>query len=286
MHEAWHAWKRGGLLSEINQAFADGAPIQIAHEASSLLKKTALLSRKSGELFNPAIGNLIALWGFHGEEWSGPPPSQEKIDTLLQGNPSMDDLKFDNGTVSSNNKKVKIDLGGIAKGYAVDRAITTLKSIGIKSAIVNTGGDLRAIGDKGERAWSIGVLSPDGGGAIASIQPQDDESIFTSGDYERTFTHEGKRYHHIINPITGWPATGSRSATVIHSDAMTADAAATAILIASPAERSTVAAQMGIRYVLVIDEDGIFHMTEEMQSRIHFQQDTIPEIQQLNYKKP
>ncbi|MBL6969288.1 MAG: FAD:protein FMN transferase [Gammaproteobacteria bacterium] len=286
MHDTWHAWKRGGLLSEINQAFADGAPIQIASEASSLLKKTALLSRQSGALFNPAIGNLIALWGFHGEEWSGPPPSQEEIDILIQNSPSMDGLQFNNGTVSSNNRNIKIDLGGIAKGYAVDRAITKLKSLGIKNAIVNTGGDLRAIGNRGESAWSIGIQSPDGKGAIASINPQNDESIFTSGDYERMFIYAGKRYHHIINPKTGWPATGARSATVIHSDAMVADAAATAMLIASPEERSMVAAQMGIRYVLVIGEDGIFYMTTEMQDRLHFQQDTTPKIRQLNYKNP
>ncbi len=286
MHDTWHAWKKGGLLSDINQAVADGTPIQISPEASSLLQKTTLLSKESGYLFNPAIGNLIALWGFHGEEWNGPPPSQKEIAALLQSSPSMDDLQINNGIISSNNKNLKIDLGGIAKGYAVDRAITQLKSLGIKNAIVNTGGDLRAIGDRGEREWSIGIRSPDGEGAIAAINPQNDESIFTSGDYERMFVHEGRRYHHIINPVTGWPATGARAATVIHPDAMVADAAATAMLIASPEERSMVAAQMGIRYVLIIDEEGIFHMSKEMQNRLHFQQDTLPEIRQLNYKKP
>ncbi len=268
MHDTWHAWKKGGLLGEINHNIATGKATQLSAEAATLLQRTAELSRQSNHLFNPAIGKLIALWGFHGEQRKGPPPTQMEIDALLQADPTLDNLNFESGTVSASNPEVKIDLGGIAKGYAVDRAIEQLKQLGIKDAIVNTGGDLRAIGARGERKWNIGIRSPDGGEPVASLQPQGDESIFTSGDYERMFEYNGERYHHIINPRTGWPATGTHSVTVIHPSATVADAAATALLIATPEQRSTIARQMGIEQLLIIDAAGVYHLTDAMKQRL------------------
>ncbi len=268
MHNTWHAWKKGGLLGEINHNISTGASTPISDEAAELLQQSAKLSQQSNHLFNPAIGKLVALWGFHGENWQGPPPSQTAIEPLLQSAPTLDDLQFHEGTIRSNNPDIKIDLGGIAKGYAVDRAIEQLQQLGIEHAIVNTGGDLRAIGARGERHWNIGIRAPDGGDPVASLQPQGDESIFTSGDYERMFTYEGKRYHHIIDPRNGWPASGTRSVTVIHPSATVADAAATALLVAAPEQRTTIAEQMGIRYVLLIDQQGEYHMSKPMEQRI------------------
>lgn len=268
MHDTWHAWKKGGLLGEINHNISIGEVTPISTEAAELLQQSADLSRQSNHLFNPAIGKLVALWGFHSEEWQGPPPSQEVIAPLLQSAPTLDDLQFHQGTVQSRNPDLKIDLGGIAKGYAVDRAIEQLQKLGIEHAIVNTGGDLRAIGARGERHWNVGIRAPDGGDPVASLQPQGDESIFTSGDYERMFTYQGTRYHHIINPQTGWPASDTRSVTVIHSSATIADAAATALLVATPEQRATIAEQMGIRYVLLIDQQGAYHMSKPMEQRI------------------
>ncbi len=270
MHDTWHAWKKGGLLAEINQNISDGKETTLPEEAITLLQQTATLSRQSNGLFNPAIGRLVALWGFHGETWNGPPPPQEKIDQLLQSNPTMDDLDLPNGTIRSGNPMVRIDLGGIAKGYAVDRAVEQLKQLGIEHAIVNTGGDLRAIGSRGGRHWNIGIRAPDGGEPIASLHPQQDESIFTSGDYERMFLYQGKRYHHIIDPRSGWPASGVRSVTVIHPSATTADAAATALLVANAEERTQIARQMGIKALLLIDDTGTYHISEGMRQRIQF----------------
>lgn len=280
MHDTWHAWKKGGLLGEINQNIAMGKATTLSAEAAALLQQTATLSRQSNHRFNPAIGKLIALWGFHSEAWTGPPPLQSEIDSLLQSNPTLESLIFENGTLRSSSPDVKIDLGGIAKGYAVDRAIEQLKQLGIEHAIVNTGGDLRAIGSRGARHWNIGIRAPDGGEPVASIQPQGDESIFTSGDYERMFEYEGTRYHHIIDPKRGWPASGTRSVTVIHSSATVADAAATALLVAPPEERATIAQQMGIEQLLIIDAAGIYHISDAMRSRITFLQHP-PQIEKV-----
>ncbi|MBT3348576.1 MAG: FAD:protein FMN transferase [Thiotrichales bacterium] len=276
MHNEWHAWKKGGLLHDINQAIATEESLAITPEVKKLLQKSAELSRNSNYLFNPAIGNLVALWGFHSEEWSGPPPSQNLINALIKSTPNLDQIEFKQSRLYSNNKAVKIDLGGIAKGYAVARAITQLKKIGIKNGIVNTGGDLQAIGVRGERAWSIGIRAPDSDKPLALLHPNDGEAIFTSGDYERMFSYQGERYHHIIDPRTGWPSNSAHSATVIHSDAMVADAAATALLIAAPEQRRKIATKMGVTQFLVIEKDHSYQLTEEMRQRVEFTQTENP----------
>ncbi len=269
LHDSWHAWKKGGLLAEINAAIAAGQPIPISAEAWSVLERSRTLANASGHRFEPAIGKLITLWGFHGESFAGPPPAAEAIARLIRAKPQMSDVLYRDGMLHSHNPDVRIDLGGIAKGYAIDRAVTVLRAQGIDNAIVNTGGDLRAFGRHGDRAWSIGVRDPRPQQApIARIEIDGDESVFTSGDYERMFEHAGQRYHHILDPQTGWPARGLRSVSVIHSDAMTADAAATALLVAGPRDWPMIAASMGIQYVLAVDEQNRLQMTPRMQERL------------------
>jgi thiamine biosynthesis lipoprotein len=269
LHNTWHAWKKGGLLGEINDSIANQQPIPVSIEAWSMLQRTTELANASGHRFEPAIGKLVKLWGFHGESFNGPPPDAAAIAALVRAKPRMSDLSYQDGQLRSRNPAVQIDLGGIAKGYALDRAVAVLHAHRIDHAIVNTGGDLRAFGTHGSRPWSIGIRDPrPDHPPLARIEIQGDESVFTSGDYERMFDHEGKRYHHILDPQTGWPAQGLHSVTVIHRDAMTADAAATALLVAGPQGWREIAAQMGIEYVLVVDEQNNVHMTEAMRARI------------------
>ena len=269
LHDTWHAWKKGGLLGDINTAIAQQQAIKVSPEAWAVLQRSRELADTSNHRFEPAIGQLVQLWGFHREAFAGPPPAQTAIDALVKAQPQMSDVSYQDGLLQSRNPTVQIDLGGIAKGYAIDRAIAVLRAHGIENAIVNTGGDLRAFGERGTRPWSIGIRDPrPNHPPLARIEIQGDESVFTSGDYERMFEHAGQRYHHIIDPRTGWPARGLHSVTVIHRDAMTADAAATALLVAGSNEWRTIAAQMGIEYVLVVDEQNTLHMTEAMQARL------------------
>jgi thiamine biosynthesis lipoprotein len=166
---------------------------------------------------------------------------------------------------------VQLDFGAVGKGYGVDLAIDRLKSMGISNAIVNAGGDLRAIGSRAGNPWRIAIRDPDGGGIFALLSVTGDESVFTSGNYERNFTWEGKLYSHIIDPRTGYPAQGTASVTVIHSNATTADAAATALFVAGPKNWHRIAKQMGIKYVLLIDEQGVAYMNPAMRDRIKLQ---------------
>jgi thiamine biosynthesis lipoprotein len=277
-HEDWHAWEPG-TLTATNQALATGKPFNGAAHVLPLLVEANRLSRLSNGLFNPTVGKLIDLWGFHENERAiGTLPATQAIDTLLEQAPSADDVTIEGTRISNRNPAVQYDLGAFAKGYAIDIAIEELRSSGIHNAIVSAGGDLRTIGSHGDRPWRIGIRHPRQTGILASIELEGDASVFTSGDYERFFEVDGKRYHHIIDPRTGYPADATTSVTVIHTDAATADAAATALFVAGPGQWVDIARHMPIQYVLLIDTDGIIHLNPAMQARIRFEPGVMPEI--------
>ena len=163
-----------------------------------------------------------------------------------------------------------LDFGGFAKGYSVGNAVELIETKGIKNFIVNAGGDLCTRGSRGKRPWQIGIRDPDGSGIFAKISVKTNGCIFTSGGYERYFWHNGRRYHHILDPRTGYPASGSASATVITEDPTLADAASTAIFVAGPAYLEEISKSMGIRYFLLIDEEGNVFISDQLLDQIEF----------------
>mgnify|MGYP001819567028 CR=1 FL=1 len=278
LHASWHAWQPGPLAS-LNRHLSALEEDTIEPSLLPLLTEAHRLSGLSAGLFNPVMGKLIALWGFHDKALPlGTLPDNTALTEWLAQPPSSNDIKIDGTLISSSNPSVAYDLGGFAKGYAIDHAVDRLRAAGIHDAIVNAGGDLRAIGQHGDRPWRIGIRHPRDNGIIASIEIAGDDSVFTSGDYERFFEVDGKRYHHIIDPRTGYPALNTTSVTVIHSNAATADAAATALFVAGPDQWWSTANSMGIRYVMLIDTLGTIHINPEMQSRIHFEPGINAEI--------
>jgi len=273
MHNTWHPWQRNAL-ARINSLLKTGAPFSLAPSILPLIERSTLLSEQSNGLFNPAIGGLVKLWGFHQDDIDEVfgPPEPEAIEAFLQDMPQMSDIHYENLTMHGSNANIHLDFGGFAKGVAVDTTIEHLREFGISNAIINAGGDLRAIGQRGDRPWRIGIRNPRGEGVFASIEISGDESVFTSGDYERYFTADNTRYHHIIDPRTGYPADQTQSVTVLHNDAATADAAATALFIAGPEQWHSIARAMGIKYVMLIDKSGKVHMNPAMAKRIEFNQ--------------
>lgn len=278
MHHAWHPWEPGPL-ARINQLLATGDTFSVAPSVLPLIRQAKDISEKTQGKFNPAIGQLVKLWGFDSSDTpKGPPPTLEQIDALLAKKPSMQDIKLDGIEISSSNPAVVLDFGGFAKGYGVDLAVDRLKKMGIENAIVNAGGDLRAIGRAGQRPWRIGIRNPRGPGMLASVDVKTDESVFTSGDYERFFEHEGIRYYHILDPATGYPARGTVSVTVLHNNAAEADAAATALFVAGPEEWFEIAKAMKVHGVILVDTRGTVHMTPGLQARVHFDVKPLPNI--------
>ncbi len=271
MHNDWHAWQPGAL-QQMNEQLAEQGQASSDPAMAALIQEANRLSTLSNGLFNPLIGRLVALWGFHDDEPpQGPPPASDRIRKLVEQAPASADVQVDDLQISSRNPAVRYDLGAFAKGYAIDRGIEQLQMLGIEHAIINAGGDLRVSGRHGQRPWRIGIRDPRKTGVLASIELAGDESVFTSGDYERFYDYEGRRYHHIIDPRSGYPANATVSATVIHPIAATADAAATALFIAGPDAWPAIARQMGVEYVMLVDREGRIHMNPAMKARLTFE---------------
>ena len=280
MHRVWHVWEPGSLM-RINKLLELTGEFSAAPSVLEVVHVAKDLAIKSQHLFNPAIGKLIALWGFHSHKQPGKLPSEKAIKDLVKQNPTLENIKINGVRMNNNNAAVKIDLGGIAKGYAIDRLLTYLKQRGIHNALINTGGDLKVIGRHGNRRWKIAIRDPRNtanskkSGIVASLELNDNEAAFTSGDYERYFKNKknnDQHFHHIIDPRTGYPAVGTQSVTVLHQNASTADAAATALFIAGPTQWVEIAKAMGIKYVLLIDDKGKLHISSAMQKRVKLEQ--------------
>jgi len=266
MHQAWHAWEPGPL-GRVNRLVAEEDAFAAPPSVLPLIRKSQVLAEQTGNRFNPAIGHLVDLWGFHTDSPKcRPPPERARIERLVAAAPRMSDVQVNGLLMRSDNPAVKLDFGAIGKGYGIDLAMEHLRELGIANAILNAGGDARAVGDRGGQPWRVAIRRP-GGGVLGVITVSGDESLFTSGDYDRNFIYEGRTYHHIIDPRTGYPAEGARSVTVAHTDATTADAAATALFVAGPEGWYRLARRMGIRYVLLVDSEGTLHMNPAMAER-------------------
>jgi thiamine biosynthesis lipoprotein len=272
LHDQLHAWKPSEL-SSLNAAFAQGKSKQISAELATMLQDATQLSTQSGGLFNPAIGGLIKSWGFQAEDFKAALPDEKKIASLVKVNPQMFDIVFAGNQLHSHNKAVQIDLGGYAKGYALDRAADLLKQSGIHNALINIGGNVLALGKHGDREWRVGIQHPRKPGPLATLALHDGEAIGTSGDYQRYFELGGKRYCHLIDPRTGQPVQGVQAVTILtHGEhaGVLSDAASKPIFISGTAGWQISAQKMHIDDALLIDDMGKVHLTTAMKKRLEF----------------
>jgi len=263
LHRDWHAWQPGSL-DRINDALARGQSHSIDPELANLLRTAGELESLSGGFFNAAMGNLIRAWGFHTSDYpvQQAPPKAEHIERLLAQRPSLSDITLHNRQIHSRNRAVRIDLGGIAKGAALARARAMIASLNPDRALIDAGGDLLAW-SKSE-PWRIAIRDPsDPNSAIAVIEIDDPMAVFSSGNYTRNRA-EPRRRGHIIDPHSGHPIEHTLSATVIATDPVVADAAATALVVAGPKRWRSIAASMGIDLALVVLADGCIGITEKL----------------------
>ena len=270
LHRTLHAWQPSEL-STLNAAIAKGQPARITPELKALLQDAQQLSRQSDDLFNPAIGGLIALWGFQSDVPQARVPPASDIARWVDAAPHMRDLTIEDNTVRSSNPAVRLDLGGYAKGYALDEAVRILQSHGIRHALVNIGGNVIAMGTHGNRSWRVGIQHPRQSGTLATLDLKDGEAIGTSGDYQRYFETGGRRYSHLIDPRTGQPATGMQSLTVLVSGKQAgtrSDALSKPLFIDGPARLPQRAAQLGIQDYLAVDAAGNLHLSPAMKARL------------------
>lgn len=283
MHRDWHAWE-DGELTRLNQAISARQPHPVRADLAALVRESQRLERLSEGRFNPAIGRLVALWGFHTSDWpvTGPPPAAADVEKVAALQPSTLDIEIADGLLTSHNPAVQLDFGAIAKGLAVDRGCALLAEAGVESALISAGGDLRACGAAGNRAWRVGIRKPGSGWpgeVIGGVEVQGDEAVFTSGVDQRYREDAGERWPHIIDPRTGWPVQNVSGVTVIAPDGVLADAAATALVVAGPVDWPRVARRMGVDAVLVVDANGQLQATPAMRERLLLEKEFEDRIQ-------
>lgn len=283
MHRAFHAWQPSDLerLNGILARARPGAPAQaeVSPELAAMLKDAARLAELGEDLFNPAIGNLVRLWGFHSDTFEPRLPDAKAIENLVKAHPRLGDLAIAGTQVTGTNPAVRLDLGGYAKGYALDKAAAYLKSQGVKNALINIGGNILALGAKGSTPWRVGIQHPRKAGALATLELRDGEAIGTSGDYQRYFETEGKRFCHLIDPRTGRPADRTQAVTVIAHGKRAgtlSDVASKPLFIAGPGEWQRLAGRLGIGEVLFVAADGAVSATRAMAGRLAWEKPAPP----------
>jgi thiamine biosynthesis lipoprotein len=278
LHRAYHAWQPSELTS-LNTAIARGEPATVSVELATMLADAQQIAATGDGLFDPALGALIALWGFHSDEFVPRRPEPDALSTVLAERPRMSDLVIEGTRVESRNPAVQLDLGGYAKGYALDRAAAILREKGIANALINIGGNVMALGRKGEAPWRLGIQHPRDSGPLATLPLYDGEAIGTSGDYQRYFELDGVRYTHLLDPRTGQPANASQSLTVLVTPREAAgtlsDAASKPAFIAGDRWREYTA-RYGIEHALRVAADGRIEVTKALRARLQFPPGAAP----------
>ena len=257
-------------LNEINRNAGIRA-VKVSPDTLDIIEKSVYTAEKSGGAFDPTIGTIVKLWDFLNKK----KPTETEIARALPLVNYRDILinKADT-TVFLKRKGMMIDLGGIAKGYAADLAVESLKKEGIRSGLVAIAGDIRTFGMKPDLGpWTIGIKNPRQTGQkdeiIAKIRLPD-KAISTAGDYERFFLIDAKRYHHLLDPKTGYPAEQCRSVSVIAEQGVITDGFDNAIFILGPEKGIKLAKEMGID-AMVIDSSGTIYMTDAIKDKITFE---------------
>jgi thiamine biosynthesis lipoprotein len=247
-------YRESSVVSEINRN-AGRTPVAVDEETDALVGEALALARDTGGRFDPTIGPLRRAWDFK----SGRVPGDDEIGALLPL-VGADRVSRRNRTIFLRREGMEIDLGGVGKEYAVDRAADVLRGEGIAAAIVNFAGDVRILGSRLDgRPWSVGVRDPRRPGEIRfTVRVVGGAGVATSGDYERCFVRNGVRYHHILDATTGRPARGIASVTVVAATAFTAGRFATAAFLLGPEEGlALLESARGVEGALITEEGTI-----------------------------
>ena len=230
------------ITSDIGRANVDAArgPVRVGAETALVIGEALRWAEASGGAFDPAIGGAVALWDVTHRHAPPPSPQVERLAGRTLWHQVEVDARGGGDVVLFHDPDVRIDLGAIAKGYGVDRAIDALRGRGIEHAIVDVGGDLYALGTAPDgEAWRIGIQDPDDVRGIIGEVDVADGAVATSGTYVQFFRYRGRRYHHLLDPVTAAPrATSVRSLTIRADSCMHADVAATA-LFGMPMDEAT-----------------------------------------------
>ncbi|MGN0204937.1 MAG: FAD:protein FMN transferase [Coprococcus sp.] len=221
----------GNKSSEV-AGLNDNGGGSLSEETEVLLERSLDLYQSTDGAFDIAIYPVMKAWGFTDSKYRVPPET-ELIALLELADPSLIEYDRENHTVFFGKEGMQIDFGGIAKGYTSARIMDIYREYGISSGLVNLGGNVQAFGTKPDGSdWRVAIQSPDDSGAYMGVLSVSDRAVITSGGYERYFEQDGEIYHHIIDPVTGYPAhNGLTSVTIVSTDGILADGLSTSLFI-------------------------------------------------------
>jgi thiamine biosynthesis lipoprotein len=250
-------------------AAAGKSAVKVDAETLAVIEKALDMSRRSEGAFDITFAAMKGLWKFD-EDLDPKVPPQAEIERRRKLI-NWRDVAVDRTarTVKLRRAGMRLGLGGIAKGYAVDRGAAVLRAAGFADFMVQAGGDLFVAGSKGPVSWMVGVRDPRGGPRdIIARMPIKDHAFSTAGDYERSFVLAGRRYHHIIDPKTGWPATASREVTIYAPTAFLADALDDAVFILGPQKGLALVESMPDCGALIVDGDNQVWISKRLEGRL------------------
>ncbi|HSK04901.1 MAG TPA: FAD:protein FMN transferase [Kofleriaceae bacterium] len=273
-------WLPDSEVSQINAA-AGEKPVAVSEETFEVIARAQDIAVRTRGVFDITVGAFAGLWKFD-QDMDGTVPDPAEVKRRL-ARVGYQRVVLDRAkrTVYLRKKGVSITLGGIAKGYAVDRCAALLRQQGFANFMVQAGGDMYVAGKKGKDPWIVGIRdprSPDG--RYFALAPVEDHSFSTSGDYERGFVKDGVRYHHILDPRTGQPARASRSVTIRAKDAFTADAWSKVMFILGPKEAFKLIQREKLEdfEAIWVDDKNEVVVTEKLKAAIVLQRKPTPGI--------
>jgi len=248
---------RTEAASDLNRlnSLAGFEPVVVSPDTYRLVELAYQYATISGGAFDPTIGPLIDSWGFLGQQFRVPEETEIKQRLLLVDYQNISFNQMET-TLFLPVQGMVLELGGLAKGFILDQAVTLLKSYGVSSAFINAGGDIALLGSRPDgEPWKLGIRHPRDQKRIMAVLKLSDGAVVTSGDYERYFDLAGVAYHHILDPETGNPARGLVSVTIIAATAAEADALSTAVFVLGPLDGLTLIEEIpGVEGVLITPE--------------------------------
>ena len=258
INELMSTYIESSRISEVNRSAAE-APVYAGQELLTLVERALDISELTHGAFDITYDSVGQHYDFRERQRPDEATIGEELDRIDYRLVEVDRVA---STIRFLREGVRINLGGIAKGYVVERGVDILRVAGVEHAIVSAGGDSRMLGDRRGRPFMIGIRDPRQDGEVAISVPLEDEAISTSGDYERYFDEDGIRYHHILKPSTGTPAEGVHSATVFGPDAVMTDALSTSVFVMGVDQGLRLVATLPDYESIVIDAQGQIYYSD------------------------
>ena len=253
-----HPWK-DSELTRLNRQLAREGEAVASPEIRELVEIARPIFRASEGRFDPSIGRLIAMWGFHADAESAAtsPPSEAELDAWLEQAPSLADVRIEDDRLVVTNRRVQLDFNALAEGFAASRVLDAVADLGASNCLLDTGGDLFTLGSAGPRSWRLGVRDPrDRSRPLGGVMASGRHALCSSGDYERRLHYRGRDWGHIIDPHTARPAETATGTSALATAPALADGAATALMLCSPSRAGRLVRELGLDGALLVTGSG------------------------------